>query len=396
MSVHDDSIGVWVPHGKFTLPETGQGELSGLTFAVKDVFHIAGYPTSAGNPTWLQSHPVPENSSPLVDQLRAEGASVAGKVLTDELAYSLNGDNIHYGTPVNVNAPGRVPGGSSSGSVAAVAAKLCDFALGTDTGGSTRVPASYCGVWGLRTTHGLLSAEHVVPLHPSFDTMTWFAHDPTTFEKVAAVLLPPYPFTANRLLVSNTVWGLAQSDFLDPLEQVTRSLSDMIGASPEQVDLSMSGESLEDWRRAYATMGASEAWGLHGDWIKKYQPKFSDAISARWKLAAALTEQDIDKSVVAVSKIRNHIRALLGSDAVMIVPSAASIAPVLGATGDEVDAIRMRTMQITCIAGIGGLPQVNIPFRNKAKLPIGVSLVGPVGSDLDLIRLAITIAKRLA
>jgi len=158
----------------------------------------------------------------------------------------------------------------------------------------------------------------------------------------------------------------------------------------------MSGESLEDWRRAYATMGASEAWGLHGDWIKKYQPKFSDAISARWKLAAALTEQDIDKSVVAVSKIRNHIRALLGSDAVMIVPSAASIAPILGATGDEVDAIRMRTMQITCIAGIGGLPQVSIPFRNKANLPIGVSLVGPVGSDLELIRLAIAIAKQLS
>ena len=168
-----DPIGACVPHGKFTLAPTGSGLLDGLSFAVKDIFDIAGHPTSAGNPTWLATHAIPTQTSPLIEQLRAAGAQMTGKVLTDELAYSLNGDNIHYGTPLNSNAPTRVPGGSSSGSVAAVAAKLCDFALGSDTGGSTRVPASYCGVWGLRSTHDLLSRQHVVPLHTSYDTMTW-------------------------------------------------------------------------------------------------------------------------------------------------------------------------------------------------------------------------------
>ena len=130
-----DPIHACVPHGQFSMPATGSGLLNGLTFAVKDIFDIAGHPTGAGNPTWLATHPVATHTSPLIEQLLAAGATMTGKVITDELAYSLNGDNMHYGTPGNVNAPGRVPGGSSSGSVAAVAAKLCDFALGSDTGG---------------------------------------------------------------------------------------------------------------------------------------------------------------------------------------------------------------------------------------------------------------------
>jgi amidase len=395
MSSHNDSLGVWVPHGKFTMPATAQGELSGLSFAVKDVFDIAGHPTGAGNPTWLATHPTAIHTNPLVEQLRAEGAVVAGKVITDELAYSLNGDNVHYGTPVNVNAPGRVPGGSSSGSVAAVAGKLCDFALGTDTGGSTRVPASYCGVWGLRTTHGLLSAEHVVPLHPSFDTMTWFAHDATTFERVGDVLLPPYPFTAQKLFSSKALTALAQIDFIEPLNAVVTKLSEILGVHVQELELLEPGGNFEEWRQAYATMGASEAWAIHGQWITQHQPKFSAAILGRWHLASRLTPGEIESAVATVGQVRAHVRSLLAENAIMVIPSAASVAPVIGASGSEVDAIRMRTMQITCVAGIAGLCQVSIPFKNKQGLPVGVSLVGPVGCDAEIIRLATQVYRAL-
>ena len=136
-----DTVGAWVPHGRFVIEPGASGPLSGLTFAAKDVFDVAGHPTGAGNPTWLATHTVPTAHSPVVAQLLAAGATLMGKVLTDELAYSLHGDNAHYGTPINSAAPDCVPGGSSSGSCAAVAAHLVDFALGTDTGGSTRVPA---------------------------------------------------------------------------------------------------------------------------------------------------------------------------------------------------------------------------------------------------------------
>ncbi len=388
-----DKVGAWVPHGHFSLPATSEGSLSGLTFAVKDLFHIAGIPTGAGNPTWLATHETPQVTSPLVDQLRAAGASVAGKVITDELAYSLNGDNIHYGTPVNINAPGRVPGGSSSGSAAAVAAKLVDFALATDTGGSTRVPASYCGIWGLRTTHGLVSAENVVPLHQSYDTMNWFAHDPETFLKVAKVLLPASEFKAHRVLKPSAVWALASEDFQAPLNDVLHKAVQLVGAAFQEISFTQAEETLEQWRLAYVAHGASEAWALHGDWINANNPTFSAPITGRWDAAKKLTAEQAHTAKRNTARIKQQIRDVIGSDAIVVMPSAAGLAPLINATGADVDAMRTRTMHITCIGGISGVCQVSIPYTNAEGLPVGVSLMGPAGSDLALIELAIQISK---
>ncbi len=390
-----DPIHACVPHGQFTMPATGSGLLNGLTFAVKDIFDIAGHPTGAGNPTWLATHPVATNTSPLVEQLLAAGATMTGKVITDELAYSLNGDNIHYGTPVNVNAPGRVPGGSSSGSVAAVAAKLCDFALGSDTGGSTRVPASYCGVWGLRTTHDLLSRQHVVPLHASFDTLTWFAHDPETFTRVGEVLLPVSTFVPKRLLKPQALWQLASKDFAVPLQQVLAAAEHLLGVTAETMSFTRDTETLEQWRQAYVAMGAAEAWALHGAWILKHQPTFSAPITTRWAQAQTVTVEQAQAEQHTVAEIRAHVRAVLSDDAIAIVPSAAGLAPLLNESGDSVDQLRMRTMHITCVAGISGVCQVSIPLKNSAGVPVGVSLMGPAGSDLALIRLATALSSTL-
>jgi len=211
-----DTVGAWVPHGRFVVEGQPTGPLAGLRFAAKDLFDVAGHTTGAGNPSWLATHPVATRHSDVVAQLLDAGATLMGKVLTDELAYSLHGDNLHYGTPLNARYPERVTGGSSSGSAAAVTAGLVDFALGTDTGGSTRVPASYCGLWGLRTTHGLVSARGLVPLHPSFDTATWLAADGEVFERVGAVLLPASDYTPRRLLVAQDAWELADPVFAQP------------------------------------------------------------------------------------------------------------------------------------------------------------------------------------
>lgn len=388
-----DTVGAWVPHGRFSLPPTSEGSLSGMTFAVKDLYHIAGIPTGAGNPTWLSTHDTPHHTSPLVEQLRAAGASVAGKVITDELAYSLNGDNIHYGTPVNVNAPGRVTGGSSSGSAAAVAARLVDFALASDTGGSTRVPASYCGIWGLRTTHGLLTTEHVVPLHPSFDTMNWFAHDADTFSRVAQVLLPATDFKARRVLKPAAVWALASEDFQEALTDVLNKAVKLIGSPAQEISFTKPDQTLEQWRLAYVAHGASEAWALHGDWITEHQPTFSAPIAGRWEAAKKVTPAEAQAAIQTTAMIRQQIRDILADDAIVVMPSAAGLAPLLNATGADVDAMRTRTMHITCIGGISGVCQVSIPYRNAAGLPVGVSLMGPAGSDLALIALAKQISE---
>ncbi|GGX89734.1 amidase [Massilia dura] len=391
----DDTVNAWVAHGRFTIPPTASGPLDGLRFAVKDIFDVAGYPTGAGNPAWLAGNPVPASSAPLVDTLLAAGATLVGKVLTDEIAYSINGDNVHYGTPLNVRAPGRVPGGSSSGSAAAVAARLCDFALASDTGGSTRVPASYCGLWGLRTTHGLLPREGMVPLHPSFDTATWLAHDPETFARVAAVLLPPSPHRFRRVLYPEAVCGLADPAFAAPLARVLAIATRLLEAAPALLTLPRGDETLDDWRQAYATAGGHEAWQTHGAWITASQPVFSPAIAARWQGAAGIGDDAARAAWARVHEIRAHVRGLFGDDAVAVIPSAAGVAPALDASGSAVDALRMRTLQITCIAGIGGLCQVSIPFAGDDGLPLGISLVGPAGSDAALVKLAIQVAAAL-
>lgn len=388
-----DTVGAWVPHGNFTLPASAEGALSGLTFAVKDLFHIAGVPTSAGNPTWLATHDTPAVTSPVVEKLRAAGAVVAGKVITDELAYSLNGDNIHYGTPINVNAPGRVTGGSSSGSAAAVAAKLVDFALATDTGGSTRVPASYCGIWGLRTTHGLVSAENVVPLHPSFDTMNWLAHDADTFLSVAKELLPASDFKPRRVLKPGAVWSLASGDFQAPLAEALDRAVKLVGSPAEEISFTQADETLEQWRLAYVAHGAAEAWELHGQWITTHNPTFSAPIAGRWDAARKLSNDEAEIAKRNTARIKQQIRTVIGSDAIVVMPSAAGLAPLVNASGADVDAMRTRTMHLTCIGGISGVCQVSIPYTNSEGLPVGVSLMGPAGSDLALIELAIRISK---
>ena len=382
-----DTVSAWVPHGRFVVEPTASGALSGLRFAAKDVFDVAGHPTGAGNPTWLATHPVPTTHSPVVAQLLAAGATLVGKVLTDELAYSLHGDNAHHGTPINSAAPDCVPGGSSSGSAAAVAAHLVDFALGTDTGGSTRVPASYTGLWGLRTTHGLVCAQGVVPLHPSFDTVTWLAHDSATFECVGTELLPACHFEPKRLLIPQDAWALADPVFAEPLQRARDALAMLLGA--EAIAQRFAGDTpLTDWRQSYATAGAHEGWATHGAWITEHSPNFGAPIAARWKAASLVTDDAAQVARHQAEAIRKQVRDLLGADAVAILPSAASLAPRRDAEPTAVDAVRLRTMAITCIAGLAGLPQVSLPIRLADGGVLGVSLLGPAGSDLALIRLA--------
>ena len=383
-----DTVGAWVPHGRFVMAPTAVGMLSGLRFAVKDVFDVAGYPTGAGNPAWLATHPLPTQHSPVVDSLLAAGATLMGKVLTDELAYSLHGDNVHYGTPVNSEAPDCVTGGSSSGSAAAVSARLVDFALGTDTGGSTRVPASYTGLWGLRTTHGLLPTHGLVPLHPSFDTVTWLAHDGATFERVATALLPASELEPKRILIPQDAWDLADPVFRSPLQLVTEAMASLFGT--EVTGLGFAGETpLADWRLTYATAGAHEGWATHGSWITDNSPNFGAAIASRWQAASRVTDEAASAARDKGNAIREHVRGLLGADGVAVLPSAASLAPRRDADPAAVDAIRLRTMAITCIAGLAGLPQVSMPFRLADGSVLGISLLGPEGSALGLIRLAV-------
>ncbi|MBV7482279.1 amidase [Bordetella sp. BOR01] len=389
----EDTVGAWVPHGRFSLPPTGSGPLDGLSFAAKDLFDVAGQRTGAGNPTWLESHAPAAAHSALVAQLLAAGACLHGKTLTDELAYSIQGENAHYGTPCNTRAPDRVPGGSSSGSAAAVAAGLVDFALGTDTGGSTRVPSSYCGLWGLRTTHGRLSAAGVVPLSPQFDTMTWLAARADIFERVGRALLSADAPAWRGAVLLTDACRQAEPAFGPLVDAVGSALESHFALPVEPA--ATSDTDLDIWRQTYITVSAHDAWQTHQDWITRARPAFGAAIAARWQAAAGINASTATHAGTVQAGLRAQLRDLLGADRVGILPSASSAAISRSADPATVDAIRANTFRITSIAGLAGLPQVNIPFIGADGLPAGVSLLGPAGTDMALIQLAAAVGRHL-
>lgn len=390
-----DTAGAFCPHGRFALPGATEGPLAGRAFGVKDFFDIAGHVTGAGNPRWLETHAPAAATAPCVDALLAAGATMIGKTISDELAYSLNGDNFHYGTPLNTAAPDRVPGGSSSGSAAAVAAGLCDFSLGTDTGGSVRIPASYCGIYGIRTTHGILPLDGIVPFMPSLDTIGWFAREATLFAEVGRVLLPASPAGLPKLrrllrsLDAEEDTDVAALAALAPgFDAVTRhfGMADTVRIAPD---------GLEAWRTQFRLLSAAETWSIHGAWIEEAKPVFGPSIAERFTFAREASGGDIEPVHAARAAIGRRLRELVGEDGVIVLPTAPGPAPFKSATGDAVEAFRQRAQRLTCIAGLSGLPQISLPVAQVDGAPLGLSLIAPPGRDLALLALAVALEPAL-
>jgi amidase len=383
-----DTAGAFCPHGLFELAPTGEGPLSGLTFAVKDLIDVEGRVTGAGNPRWLETHAPAARTAPCVAALLRAGARMVGKTITDELAYSLNGDNIHYGTPRNSKAPDRVPGGSSSGSASAVAAGLCDFALGTDSGGSVRIPASFCGVYGIRTTSGVISMEGVVPFMPTFDTVGWFARDASVFASVGDVLLPivgEEPILPQRLKIATDAMAMVDPEAYPALQYGIDALRETF-ARAEPVTIAPEG--LERFRETYRTVSAHEAWQNNEEWIEAHGGALSPPIAERFAYAKTVSDGAGAAAREVQAELRQRVRDLLGSDGLLCLPSAPGPAPRLEATGEEVEAFRKRLQRLTSIAGLAGLPQVTLPGAEAGGAPVGLSLIGPAGSDRALLDVA--------
>jgi amidase len=385
-----DTVGAFCPHGRFRLEGQPDGLLHGLAFAAKDLFDVAGHVTGAGNPRWLQTHPLAERTAFAIEACLAAGARMIGKTITDELAYSLNGDNTHYGTPKNTKAPDRVPGGSSSGSAAAVAAGLCDFAISTDTAGSTRVPASFCGTFGIRTTHGSISTEGLVPLMPSFDTVGWLARDPGILSAVGDVLVPreasENDAKSMRLLVAADALAVTDPDVTALLKRGIERIKGLF-ASIETVTLAH-GDGLAEWRGIFRTASAHEAWQIHGAWIEAQRPAFAWPIAERFMYAKAVSDTAAAAARAEQEKIRTDIRGLVASNGILCIPSAPGPAPKLGASGEAVEAFRVRTQCLTSIASLSGLPEVSLPMLDLGGLPVGLSLIGPAHFDRGLLGIA--------
>lgn len=365
------------------LAATGSGVLDNLTFAVKDVMAVAGHRTGCGHPLWRDSHPPAPTTSPVIERLLAAGATLVGKTHTDELTYSLAGHNVHYGAPPNPAVPGATTGGSSSGSASVVAERRVDFAMGSDTGGSIRIPASYCGIYGIRPTHGVVSYEHCAQLARSFDCLGWFAHSAETLERVGQVLLPQSPAPLERFILVSNVRDEAGASVMAPFDAWLEQ---------ERLPLSCDGwqalAPLAEFADDFRTQQAFEAWQEYGDWIARHQPVFGPGVKKRFTYASSVGTADMTAARQRLAALRAGLDTLLGDNRVLCLPSAPGPAIALTASNDEVERVRIATQRMTAIAGIGGLPQVTMPLLQTSDGPVGVSLIGPRGSDRALLALA--------
>lgn len=377
------------------------GPLAHLRVAVKDNIDSAGARTGAGHPQWLESAPPAVSNASSLERLLAAGADLVGRAHCDELAWSMSGVNPHYGAPPNPAAPGHTCGGSSSGCASAVAAGAADIGLGTDTGGSIRVPASFCGLVGVRPTHARVSTQGALPLAPAFDTVGWLCRDARTSRLVGQVLLeapaPPVSRQPSRpsrppvttAIVDPSLWELAGDAVTQALLPALDAVRAALGSSPRTERVADPDEHTA-WLAAFRTIQAWQAWEFFGAWISRTRPELGPDVAARFHLAATIQPAQRDAAVSVRAAAVSRLSGLLGTSTVLLLPSAAGAPPPLSTAGDAAasEAHRLHTLELTCLASLTGCPAVSLPLATLSGAPLGLGIVGPPGADEELLELA--------
>ncbi|MCA3187354.1 MULTISPECIES: amidase [unclassified Cupriavidus] len=396
MSLATHPARAFLPYPDAAVPNAPAGPLQGLTFAVKDLFDVAGYPTGGGNPHVLARSGIKTATAPTVQKLLDAGATFVGKVHTDELAFSMNGQNYHYGGPYNGAAPDRITGGSSSGSASAVSHHLCDVALGTDTGGSVRAPASHCGLFGIRPSHGRISLQHCMPLCESLDTCGFFARDIATFARVADVLfgadgdpLPARP----RLLLAADLFEMPTPAARAALAPTVTRIEAVLGqAAPVDV----ADRPLSDLYWAFRYIQGWEAWQADGALIEDYGLQLGPDVAGRFAFSKGVTHAQFEQSDAVRREFTAHLGRLLGHDGVLVLPTMPDIAPLRATPMEALEDYRTAAAHTLCLTPLSGFPQLSLPLSGRDGAPLGISLLGPKGSDRSLIAVAETLMAALA
>ncbi len=392
----NDPAKALVPH---TLTEaiagSATGPLAGRSFMIKDLFAVEGHKVSAGNPDYYAAATPAKDTAPVIRRLLAAGATLTGITICDEFFYSLLGTNTHYGTPINTRALRQVAGGSSCGAAAAVAAGMCDFALGADTGGSIRVPAAFSGLYGLRPTHGRVDMTGAVPMAPSYDAAGVLASDAELFAAANRAILDDDRVEApiERVIVAHDIFALSEAS-IDA--ELWRVLDHLGGALPPQQRHEVAGEEFETWRNAFRFNQGFELQSTLLPFALSHADGLSPAIRERFEIAARITAEEarIGRDIRAAAAKRLHDIARAGT--VIAMPTTPTLPPERDIPdGASTVEFRALTLGSTCLAGHAGLPQVSIPAGTAGGCPVGLSFIGWKGGDEALLDLAVKLAPLL-
>ena len=354
------------------------GPLSDLTFVVKDMCEIKGFKSSCGNPDFYEKCEVASDFAPFLKNILNKGATLKGITICDEFFYSLIGENGHYGTPANLNAPGCVPGGSSSGSAAALTTNLYDFSIGSDTGGSVRVPASFCGLLGIRPTHNRINTKGVYPMAPTFDTIGWFAKDIKTFKKIGFTVLNHKDKTKNSFkdfVIAEDILELANPNIIHLFNNYINN------SFPEIKKIRLSKQTKDVIADNFRILQGGEIVENVIPWILKNKPKISPEINNRIEMAIKITKDEINQAVKFRENLKKEIELTLPEGLIALFPTTPFSSPKCGQSDEQLSSYRKKLMEFTSIAGMTSRPQISIPKFKDNTGPIGISLLGWRYSD---------------
>lgn len=387
-----DALQAFMRDNHIALAGLDEGPLAGLTFGIKDVFEIQGSTYSNGHPKWLRVNEPADFTASIVTNLLESGADLVGKTVCDELMFSLSGENWHYGSPINPHDPRRYCGGSSSGTVAAAAGGLVDFAVGTDCLGSIRVPPSYTGIIGIRASIGRIPMDGQAPYSASLDSTGFVAEDPKIFQKVSDVLLGEDEVETNftTLFIPEDSFNSVNEDIKEALDPALEYIK---GFFDEVVYGNISDIGLEDWVSILQTIQQYEVWENYGGFVRKYRPQLSEGPGSRLEQSSRITLAEYRAALEKREQIIERINEVIDENTVMCLPSAASVAPLRSSTEDEINATRLQTSKLLCVSPLSGNPQISLPLAEHDQAPLGISLLSTKNSDQALVRQAMKIVK---
>jgi aspartyl-tRNA(Asn)/glutamyl-tRNA(Gln) amidotransferase subunit A len=373
-----------------------RGPLHGLPISVKDLIDIEGVPTTAASRV-LGEHPA-KADAPVVTRLRAAGAVIIGKCNLHEFALGTTSDESAFGAARNPHDPDRSPGGSSGGSAIAVATGMSWASIGTDTGGSVRIPASACGVVGLKPGFGEISKAGVVPLSASLDHVGPLACNVSDAALVYGVLAGTAVSTESLTDVSSLRLGRLGGYFLEIVEsqigdRFEQALDHLRGAGASISDVSIPHAS--DIAPTYSTIVLAEAASFHANTLRSAPEKYSEGVRARLEMGLKISADDYVAAQRRRPILRDEVDAALSGCDALVLPTLPIPPPKIGDTtiviASREHPIRPLTLRLTQLFNLSGHPAISLPCGvTDGGLPCGLQLVGRRGQTADLLRIALS------
>lgn len=364
---------------------TKSGRLDGLTFVAKDLISIKGHISSFGHAQWRKTHKAADKDSSILTKLLSEGAELIGTAKMDQLAYSIIGNIGEGKAPVNTRYPERFCGGSSSGSVSAVAGELVDFAIGSDTGGSVRIPAAACGVYGIRTTQGLIPKDGVIDFAKSADVLGFLARDAETLRLVTSIFsFPSKELHITKLLLPSNIEDYTNLD-IEVFRSMVREVSNRKNLDLEEVDVSKWVS--QEVKDLFARIQSREIWAEHGAWAEQNMQYLAEEVQTRLANCKKLSSDDksiTDQDAKLVEQYCHDLQELIGNTSALCLPILPIAGPNRDLSGDELLQFRNQSFMNIAPSSLSGLPQLSAPLTNGTS---NIGLIGPKFSDLGLIDL---------